>query len=151
MKRVGELYEVVVFTASVSKVIIDCSQINWIASRLTHASTVIRCLTNWISTRSSIIDYSVKVATTIKATTSRFVSIGLFISFDRLLILLSRISLKSAVTYARPSSLTIHPHPTSSIHSMPYPSVAGSPTHTTTSCWISYPSSKIWPEAKSET
>ena len=46
MKRVGELYEVVVFTASVSKVLIDMLSIHWIASRLTHASTAIHYLTN---------------------------------------------------------------------------------------------------------
>ena len=91
MKRVGELYEVVVFTASVSKVM-KLLQNNWIASRLTHASTAIRCLTNWTSTRSFTIGYSVKVATTIKATTSRFVSIDLLVSIDRLLILIKDLS-----------------------------------------------------------
>lgn len=74
MKRVGELYEVVVFTASVSKVF-DLLLIHWLASRLTHASTAIHFLTNWISTRSFTIGYSVRAVITIKATTSRFVSI----------------------------------------------------------------------------
>ena len=37
-----------------------------------HASTAIHCLTNWTFTRLFIIVCSVKAATTIKATTSRF-------------------------------------------------------------------------------
>ena len=85
MKRVGELYEVVVFTASVSKVFIHLHPIHWIASRLTHASTAIHCLTNWTSTRSFTIGFSVRAATIIKAITSRFVTINFCSSLDRLL------------------------------------------------------------------
>jgi hypothetical protein len=66
MKRVGELYEVVVFTASVSKVSLSQS------SRETQAndrSTVTHFSTSSISTVLSTIVSSVKVVTTTKATT----------------------------------------------------------------------------------
>ena len=46
----------------------------WIASTLTFASTAIHCWTNWTFTRSFTIGCSVRVAITIKATTSRCVS-----------------------------------------------------------------------------
>lgn len=59
--------------------------IHWLASRLTHASMAIHFLTNWISTRSFTIGYSVRAAITIKATTSRFVSIEFGSLVDRLL------------------------------------------------------------------
>ena len=48
---------------------------DWMASGLTNASMAIHCLTNWTFTKSSTIDCSVRAATTIKATTSRFASI----------------------------------------------------------------------------
>ncbi len=65
---------------------------HWIASRLTRTSTAIHCLTNWISTRSFTIGYSVRAATTIKATMSRFVTIDLFPSLDRLLTFIKDLS-----------------------------------------------------------
>lgn len=63
----------------------DLHSIHWIASRLTYASTAIHCSTNWTYTRSFTIDYSVRAATTIKATTSRFASIDLCSSLEPLL------------------------------------------------------------------
>ena len=68
MKRVGELYEVVVFTASVSKV--SSGSMNR-SLLLTLPSMVIHYSTSWIFTRSCIIACSVRAATTIKATMSR--------------------------------------------------------------------------------
>lgn len=71
MKRVGELYEVVVFTASVSKVGDSRDDVG--ALVLTPiTSTEILCSTNWTFTMSCIIACFGKVATTTKATTSRF-------------------------------------------------------------------------------
>lgn len=69
MKRVGELYEVVVFTASVSKVSYDRDDL--IRKILTVSSTAILCWTNSTSTRWCITGYSEKAAITIKAITSR--------------------------------------------------------------------------------
>jgi len=68
MKRVGELYEVVVFTASVSKVsnnLLDCPR----GHALTFPSMVTRFLTSWTFIRLSIIDCSERVAITTRATT----------------------------------------------------------------------------------
>lgn len=65
---------------------------HWTAPRLTHASMAIRCLTNWTSTRSFTTGYSVRAATTIKAITSRFVSIDLCSSVDRLLTIIKDLS-----------------------------------------------------------
>lgn len=77
MKRVGELYEVVVFTASVSKVSPDMDPVFWscvsnlfLTVGLLH-SMVTRCWTNSTSTRWCTTDYSAKAATTTRATTSR--------------------------------------------------------------------------------
>ena len=66
--------------------------VHWIASRLTHASTGIPCLTNWTYTRSFTIGYSVRAATTIKAITSRYVSTDLCSSIARLLISIEDLS-----------------------------------------------------------
>lgn len=68
MKRVGELYEVVVFTASVSKVSLCC-----IADQndINPLSMVILCWTNWTFMVSSTTGCSGIVATTTKGTTSR--------------------------------------------------------------------------------
>ena len=72
MKRVGELYEVVVFTASVSKVCPQPSR----TSADAHAgnSTEIRCWTSSTSTMWCTTVSSERAATTIKATTSRSVA-----------------------------------------------------------------------------
>lgn len=67
-------------------------QFLWITSRLTYASTATHCSINWTSIRSFIIGYSVRAATTIKATTSRFASIDCFSLLDRLLILVKDLS-----------------------------------------------------------
>jgi hypothetical protein len=66
MKRVGELYEVVVFTASVSKASLSTTSQMFIS--LTFRSTAIPCLINSISTESSTTGCSVRAATTTKAT-----------------------------------------------------------------------------------
>jgi hypothetical protein len=68
MKRVGELYEVVVFTASVSKVKFAM----YITLRmLTMHSTEIHCLTNWTSTGSFTTGYFERAATITKEIMSR--------------------------------------------------------------------------------
>lgn len=69
MKRVGELYEVVVFTASVSKVRYVFSQRH--GPKLTFCSMATLFWTNLISTRSFTTDFSARAATTTKETTSR--------------------------------------------------------------------------------
>lgn len=66
--------------------------VHWIASRLTDVSMAIHCSTNWTSTRSFTIGYSVRAATTIKATTSRFASTDLCSSLVRLLNLIKDLS-----------------------------------------------------------
>lgn len=71
MKRVGELFEVVVFTASVSKVRLCLLTDLWAFTNL--VSMVILCWINWTFTMSSIIGYSETVATTTKGTMSRLV------------------------------------------------------------------------------
>lgn len=69
MKRVGELYEVVVFTASVSKV---CTNIfTATQSTLTMYSMATLCWISSTSTRLFTTDCSAKAATTTKETTSR--------------------------------------------------------------------------------
>lgn len=66
MKRVGELYEVVVFTASVSKVCPD--HITFINSYANKRSTAIRSWTSLISTVLSITGFSAKAVTTTRVT-----------------------------------------------------------------------------------
>ena len=79
MKRVGELYEVVVFTASVAKVCFKPKSnffrvCVFVMKRLTFIiSTAIPSWTSLISTTLSITGFSEIAATTTKATTSRFV------------------------------------------------------------------------------
>jgi hypothetical protein len=68
MKRVGELYEVVVFTASVSKVRLSSAVLKPI---ITIYSMVILCWTNWIFTMWFTTAYSERVATTTKEIMSR--------------------------------------------------------------------------------
>ena len=69
MKRVGELYEVVVFTASVSKVIKPAS----VAPAQAHdGSTEIRCWINSTYTASCTTGSSARAATTTKETMSRY-------------------------------------------------------------------------------
>jgi RNA polymerase II subunit A small phosphatase-like protein len=72
MKRVGELYEVVVFTASVSKVPRSSSRV--FASANVINSMAIRSSINSISTMSFITDCSEKAVIIIKAITSRSAS-----------------------------------------------------------------------------
>lgn len=70
MKRVGELYEVVVFTASVSKV-----STRWTHKHMLHTddiSTVTPFSTSLTSTALFTTGCSAKVATTTRATTSRY-------------------------------------------------------------------------------
>ena len=69
MKRVGELYEVVVFTASVSKVRLH--EVDLCVLRLTWTSMGILYWINWIFIMSSIIVYFERVATITKAIMSR--------------------------------------------------------------------------------
>lgn len=70
MKRVGELYEVVVFTASVSKVCFDQSE--WSDNFLTlRYSTAIRCWINSTSMALYTIVFSGRVATITVAIMSR--------------------------------------------------------------------------------
>ena len=69
MKRVGELYEVVVFTASVSKVSLDFFHCIMHAN---HDSTVTHFSTSLTSTVLFTTDCSAKVATTTRATMSRY-------------------------------------------------------------------------------
>lgn len=66
MKRVGELYEVVVFTASVSKV-----SSSSVAPHADKPSTATRCWTSSTSTTSFTTGCSARAATTTKETTSR--------------------------------------------------------------------------------
>lgn len=75
MKRVGELYEVVVFTASVSKVSLIITLV-WSCLPLADSSCysmVTRCLTNLTFTTWFTIGYSERAATITKATMSRSV------------------------------------------------------------------------------
>lgn len=67
MKRVGELYEVVVFTASVSKV---CAPLAFSILRITdmHNSMVTRFWTNWTYTVSSTTGCSERAAITMAVT-----------------------------------------------------------------------------------
>jgi hypothetical protein len=66
MKRVGELYEVVVFTASVSKV----SQHRYSSSKSANpSSTATRFWISWTSTVSYIIGFSVRAVTITRVTT----------------------------------------------------------------------------------
>lgn len=131
MKRVGELYEVVVFTASVSKVTV--SSCRHLQERiLICISTEIRFLTNLTSTMLCIIACSGNPAIITKAITSK-------------------ISRRSAVTFARPSSSTTRPLHTSSIHNMLYQSAVGFQMPTTTSCLTSFQFWKILQVQTSET
>lgn len=91
MKRVGELYEVVVFTASVSKVN-HISLSGGIILIRTTLSTAILFWTNLISIMWCIIDYSAKAATIIRETMSRFVQMLREVPVSVLII--CRISLK---------------------------------------------------------
>ena len=119
MKRVGELYEVVVFTASVSKVCYRLlfSPLVTLETDFNH-STEIHFWTSWTFTAWYTTDCSVRVATTIKAT-------------------MSRTSRKSDVISRRQLSLTTHPPHTFSILSTLCPSAVGSRTPTTTNSWTS--------------
>lgn len=76
MKRVGELYEVVVFTASVSKVGFPLSSSFIILEGYLTCvcSMVIHCLISSIFTMSSTTGFSGRVVLTTKATTSRYVN-----------------------------------------------------------------------------
>ena len=76
MKRVGELYEVVVFTASVSKVSYTDASYRNIVIRTT-ISTGILFWTNLISIMWYSIGYSAKAAITTKGIMSKFVQIVL--------------------------------------------------------------------------
>jgi len=67
MKRVGELYEVVVFTASVSKVCLD--HITFMNSYTNKRSTATRSWTSSISTVLCITGSSAKAVTTTRVTT----------------------------------------------------------------------------------
>jgi hypothetical protein len=69
MKRVGELYEVVVFTASVSKV---GSTLFPASAKANKHSTVTLCSISSTSTVLCTTGSSVKVVTTTKETTSRY-------------------------------------------------------------------------------
>lgn len=73
MKRVGELYEVVIFTASVAKV-----RLLWCTCCIAAdgASMGIPCWTSWTFTMPSTIGYSETVVSTIKETMSRLVYYG---------------------------------------------------------------------------
>ena len=125
MKRVGELYEIVTFTASIAKVGEDAPK-HVDRERLTLYSTVIRCWTSWISTMSSSTGCSERAAMSTRAITSRT-------------------CLRSGGIWKIPSLSTIlHPH-TSSTPIMQYRSVAGSQIHTTPSCSIWYHFSRTWP------
>jgi len=94
MKKMGELYEVVVFTASVSKVGLHAA-----SSDISMANP---CWTCWTYTTSSPIDCSASHATTISVTTSK-------------------ISRNSAVRSPKPSSSTTPPPAISSTQHMPCP------------------------------
>lgn len=69
MKRVGELYEVVVFTASVSKVRFT---LLFLLAEANEYSMVIHFLTSLISTALCTIDCSARAVTTTRATMSRY-------------------------------------------------------------------------------
>lgn len=73
MKRVGELYEVVVFTASVAKVCVShcVNQVFEYHTNVIPSSMVILFLTNSIFMVSYIIVCSAKAAITTRATTSK--------------------------------------------------------------------------------
>jgi hypothetical protein len=75
MKRVGELYEVVVFTASVSKVS-PVALLLWLRVRIADSpilsSMGIRSWTSWTSTMSSTTGFLERAATIIKATMSKY-------------------------------------------------------------------------------
>lgn len=87
MKRVGELYEVVVFTASVSKVGFPLSSFIILEGYLTCVcSMVIHCLISSIFTMSSTTGFSGRVVLTTKATTLKYVNslftLGLKVDID---------------------------------------------------------------------
>lgn len=115
MKRVGELYEVVVFTASVSKVCEKFVSLKQKQAADSSHSTVILSSTNWTFTRSSTIAFSARVATTTRATTSR-------------------ICPRLVATSRTPLSSTTHPLRTSSIPSIPCQLAVGSRMLTIMSC-----------------
>lgn len=93
---------------------------------LTIPSTVIRCWTSWTSTTLSTIVFSAKVATTIRATTSK--------TFPRL-----------DATSRTPSLSTTRQRRISSTPSTPYQSAAGFQMRMITNCWISFPFWKTLP------
>jgi hypothetical protein len=133
MKRVGELYEVVVFTASVSKVC--CKPLFSPCIDLEtdlNCSTEIHFWTSWTFTAWYTTDCSARVATTTKAT-------------------MSRTFRKSDVISRRRSSSTTRPHHTFSILSTLYPSAVGSRTPTTTNFWTLSLCWKTLPDRKSAT
>ena len=75
LKKMGEIYEIVVFTASLSKVrsiFASASARDW-ALTVFFGSTRTPCSTSSTSTASSRTVCSVRAATTIAATTSRYV------------------------------------------------------------------------------
>jgi hypothetical protein len=113
MKRVGELYEVVVFTASVSKVSSTLAS-HWPSLIVKKKSTGILSLTSWTSITLCTIDCSVRVVIITKEITSK-------------------IFLRSDVICVKQSSLIILLHLTSSTHSTLSPLAVGFLTHTTTS------------------
>jgi hypothetical protein len=98
MKRVGELYEVVVFTASVSKVRKSSSVVH--KSKLTSCSMATHYWTSLTYIMSSTIAFSERAVIITKATTSK--------TCPRL-----------AAIYERLSSSTIRQHRTYSTPSMP--------------------------------
>lgn len=71
MKRVGELYEVVVFTASVSKVCRVAHRFYLAYTDFDDNSTATLSWTSWISMVLFTIGYSEKAATTMVVTMSR--------------------------------------------------------------------------------
>ena len=141
MKRVGELYEVVVFTASVSKVGLLPENVSmYLYSNTPSMATLY--LINWISMALFITGSSVRVVTIIRVTMSRSVSSTSYhgMTTDSL----HRTFPKLAATSKTPSSLTIHQPHISSTLNMPCQSAAGSPTPTTTNCLTLYRFSKTW-------
>jgi RNA polymerase II subunit A small phosphatase-like protein len=116
MKRVGELYEVVVFTASVSKVIPRLVAACLTTGLLTHSNSMATlCWINLTFTKSSTTACSERAATTTRA-------------------IMSRISRRWDETSRTPSSLITHRPRTFSTPSMRYRSAVGFQMHTTTSC-----------------
>jgi carboxy-terminal domain RNA polymerase II polypeptide A small phosphatase len=116
MKRVGELYEVVVFTASVSKYgdpLLNQLDIHHVVHHRLFRESCYNHQGNYV-----------------KVGLEGLLLVGRIQFADTY----SRISLKSAATFVRPSSSTIRQHHTSSTLNMPFQSAAGSPTHTTMSC-----------------